>query len=388
MRAVRHVDRLVRAQKESIGLAKGGEQYHRSTGVSNTPVLPTLAAQGIDKNLAKQARALGALSDEKFETVVAEARDRVAYAVRKVVREIEVEVEHEALSYEEAAPSADAPTIMLKTHLGEEVPYKLPKGKPEFNRTNQMVDWAAWTTNPITGCLHGCPYCYAREMAEMRESYRHAYPVGFTPLFHHERLDAPANTPVPEEAKNDPRLGRVFVGSMADAFGKWVPQEWLEKMFAVYRANLQWEYLFLTKFPQRYVGLELPPTAWIGTSVDTQSRVKYAVDAFRQIKDVRAKWLSLEPLLDPLDFKEGQLEVFDWVVIGAQSATRQPKTIVPSGHVPEFAPPFEWVANIVAQARKAGCRVYLKPNLLGANPNPQSPGMALPQEEPLIKATP
>ena len=34
--------------------ARGGEQYH-STGVSNTPVLPSLASQGIDKNLAKRA---------------------------------------------------------------------------------------------------------------------------------------------------------------------------------------------------------------------------------------------------------------------------------------------------------------------------------------------
>jgi hypothetical protein len=70
--------------------------------------------------------------------------------------------------------------------------------------------------------------------------------------------------------------------------------------------------------------------------------------------------------------------MFDWVVMGAQSATEQPE-----GRVPEFAPPFEWVARIVAQAEEAGCRVYLKPNLLGV-PNSQSPGMQLIQEEPAI----
>ena len=85
----------------------------------------------------------------------------------------------------------------------------------------------------------------------------------------------------------------------------------------------------------------------------------------------------MEPLLAPLQFTD--LSMFDWIVIGAQSATRQPE-----GYVKEFAPPFEWVLSIVAQAREAGCRVYLKPNLLGANPNPQSPGMQLPMEEPLI----
>jgi protein gp37 len=146
-------------------------------------------------------------------------------------------------------------------------------------------------------------------------------------------------------------------------------------------ANPQWDYLFLTKFPKRYTELQLPKTAWIGTSVDHQSRVKYAEDAFRQIKDVRVKWLSLEPLLEPLQFTD--LSMFDWVVIGAQSATRQPKDIAVHGYVEEFAPPFEWVASIVAQAREAGCRVYCKPNLLGET-NPQSPGMQMPQEDPTI----
>jgi protein gp37 len=131
----------------------------------------------------------------------------------------------------------------------------------------------------------------------------------------------------------------------------------------------------LTKFPQRYVGLSLPPTAWIGTTVDEQYRVKIAEEAFRKINDVKVKWLSLEPLLEPLKFND--LSMFDWVVIGSQSATKQP-----AGYVKEFAPPFEWVADIVTQARKAGCRIYMKPNLLGDNPNPQSPGMKLIQEVP------
>jgi hypothetical protein len=86
---------------------------------------------------------------------------------------------------------------LLKTHLGKEIEYRLPKGKPTFNRTNDHVDWAAWTWNPVTGCLHNCRYCYAREIAETNPNLKEFYPAGFTPLFHHERLDAPANTKVP-----------------------------------------------------------------------------------------------------------------------------------------------------------------------------------------------
>jgi protein gp37 len=269
--------------------------------------------------------------------------------------------------------SAESTTIILKTHTGDNVSYNLPKGRPTFNATNDQISWAAWSWNPVTGCLHGCKYCYARELAT-KPSFKGSYPVGFTPLYHHERLSAPANTRVPEDAANDPRKKRVFVCSMADLYGKWVPDEWIEQVHRSCIANPQWDYLFLTKFPRRYVGLKLPPTAWVGTSVDEQKRVRLAEDAFRQIKDVRVKWLSLEPLLEPLQFTD--LSMFDWIVIGAQSATRQP-----DGHVPEFSPPIEWVLRLTAQAKEARCKVYHKPNLLGV-PSPQCPGMRLLQEEP------
>jgi protein gp37 len=272
------------------------------------------------------------------------------------------------------APQKAPDMLKLSTHDGQIVRYKRPQGKATFNKTNEQVSWAAWTWNPVTGCLHGCPYCYARELAT-RASYKDAYPVGFTPLFHHERLDAPANTSVPADAATDERLRRVFVCSMADLYGKWVPQEWIDQVHASAINNPQWDYLMLTKFPRRYVGAKLPATAWLGTSVDEQKRVRFAEEAFRQIKNVRVKWLSLEPLLAPLQFSD--LSMFDWIVIGSQTETEQP-----TGIVPAFAPPFEWVARLVAQAREAGCRVYLKPNLLGLV-NGQSPGMQLPQEEPV-----
>ena len=28
------------------------------------------------------------------------------------------------------------------------------------------IEWADATWNPVTGCLHGCPYCYARSIAQ------------------------------------------------------------------------------------------------------------------------------------------------------------------------------------------------------------------------------
>jgi protein gp37/ParB-like chromosome segregation protein Spo0J len=229
---------------------------------------------------------------------------------------------------------------------------------------------------------HNCRYCYAREGAVMNRNLQPYYPLGFEPTFYDYRLEQPFNSKVPDEARTDPRFGRVFVTSMGDLFGKWVPDEWIEKVFAAARSNPEWEYLFLTKFPQRYVGLALPPTAWIGTTVDEQYRVKIAEEAFRNISGVRVKWLSLEPLLAPLEFSD--LSMFDFVVIGSQSATEQP---APVGHVKEFAPPFEWVARLTAQAHEAGCKVYHKPNLLGVI-DTQHAGMKLIQEVPDLPPLP
>jgi len=275
-----------------------------------------------------------------------------------------------AMPKPEPTPKPTAVMLTLRTNDGAEVKYPQPQSKATFNESKgDGISWAGWSWNPVTGCLHGCNYCYAREIATS-DRFRAAYPVGFTPLFHHERLDAPANTVIPAAHRDDPAYQRVFVCSMADLYGRWVPQEWIDQVHASMCANPAWQYITLTKFPKRYVGLDMPPGAWIGTSVDEQKRVRIAEDAFREIDGGRVKWLSLEPLLEPLEFTD--LSMFDWVVIGAQTETRQP-----SGVVPAFAPPFEWVARIVAQAREAGCRVHLKPNLSNGRP-----GMQMPDEYP------
>jgi len=330
------------------------------------------------KSRERAAKAVGA-SGRSVQRAQAVQRDRPDLADKVRSGEMALDAADRqrrqwARSQPKPEPVAPGPVpLILRTHDGQEFPYPQPKGKATFNQTpGEGISWAEWSWNPVTGCLHGCDYCYAREIATS-DRLAPYYPAGFTPLFHHERLDAPRNTTIPAAHQDDPAWRRVFVCSMADLYGRWVPDEWIDAVHASMLKSPQWQYILLTKFPDRYAGLNMPPGAWVGTSVDEQKRVRIAERAFREI-DGAVKWLSLEPLREPLEFTD--LSMFDWVVIGAQTETRQPGKVMPA-----FAPPFEWVARIVAQAREAGCRVHLKPNLLGAV-NPQLPGMQMPDEYP------
>lgn len=222
-----------------------------------------------------------------------------------------------------------------------------------FNaQENTAIEWAQFSWNPVTGCLHNCPYCYARDIAESTRMAK-VYPSGFAPMLRPAMLLAPRMMKVPPEAQQDTRYRNVFTCSMADLFGRWVPARWIEAVFREMRAAPQWNFLCLTKFPKRLRELEIPPNAWMGTTVDLQARVKAAEDAFAHIT-TGVRWLSVEPMLEPLRF--AHLDRFDWLVIGGASRSTQ---------TPSWHPPFAWIYELVQQADAAGCRVYFKTNLLG-----------------------
>ena len=180
-----------------------------------------------------------------------------------------------------------------------------------------------------------------------------SYPpaIGYKPHFYPERLSAPMNTLVPDSDDIAERC--VFTVSMGDLFGEWVPQEWIDAVLEVVRQAPQWNFLFLTKNPKRLVSIDWPLNAWVGTTVDVQSRVTPAEEAFHQVK-AAVKFVSCEPLLEELTFSA--LEVFDWIITGG---CRRP------GQKPEEAeqPDWGWVLSLDNQARKAGCLRYWKPNL-------------------------
>jgi len=219
----------------------------------------------------------------------------------------------------------------------------------KFNeQTTEAIDWAKWSWNPVTGCRHECPYCYARDITQR---WTQAFPNGFEPTFLPDRLSAPALVKVPDAAALDVSYRNVFTCSMADLFGRWVPREWIEAILSTVREHAQWNFLFLTKFPKRYAEIEFPENAWVGTTVDCQARVAAAEEAMAEVK-ASVRWLSIEPMLEPLKFSN--LAAFDWIVMGGASSSTK---------TPEWRVPASWWAPLHLEAEALGVRVYHKTNL-------------------------
>jgi N6-adenosine-specific RNA methylase IME4 len=87
MRATRRMDQMRQEQKATVGLAKGGgDKRSKHRGKCNPSDPPTLGDAGIDKNLAKEGRKLGSLTDAQFETAVAVARGAVGRVIKDALR--------------------------------------------------------------------------------------------------------------------------------------------------------------------------------------------------------------------------------------------------------------------------------------------------------------
>lgn len=237
------------------------------------------------------------------------------------------------------------------------------------------IDWCDSTWNVVTGCYHDCQYCYARNIAhrfsgggenwtddkiivlderkydEFEENRALAYPYGFKPTLHRYKLDEYAT----KKGRN------IFVCSMADLFGDWVPDSWLDEVFKACEKAPQHNYLFLTKNPKRYVRLAkkgklpLKDNMLYGTTITDKSNAENAKEMFDMGFNFR-KFLSIEPVLCDIskeDFWYAIDDVADWVIVGAETGRRKNKVI----------PKRKWIEDIVNECKANGKPVFMKSSL-------------------------
>lgn len=142
---------------------------------------------------------------------------------------------------------------------------------------------------------------------------------------------------------------------MADLFGAWVPDAWIKAVFDACQKAPQHTYLFLTKNPQRYYDLlnagELPAldNFWYGSTV-TKEGAEFFSGPIRY-----HSFLSVEPLLEPLNAGLGSFGAAEWIIVGAMTGPDSK----------DHQPRREWVENIVEAAGITHAPVFMKGNLAG-----------------------
>jgi protein gp37 len=223
-----------------------------------------------------------------------------------------------------------------------------------------------FTWNPITGCLNNCEYCYARKLANGRLQSRYLANNNLIPPY--EDSEGVTHTPTNIARTSMPFYPRfwesrlregifdlgskpkgIFVCDMSDLFGIGIPEMWTRKILAVCNVYPQHRFYLLTKQPANLIKFSpFPENCWVGVTA-TNGRMVDDAGYWLERIDAKVKYLSLEPLLEPIQLYFGKPGI-SWLIIGAQTNPYKP-------------PEIEWVREIVEAADKAGIRVFLKNNL-------------------------
>jgi protein gp37 len=242
------------------------------------------------------------------------------------------------------------------------------------------IQWAHHTMNPWRGCTKvsaGCLHCYAESLSKRNPAVLGKWGPGGTRVVASEAKWA---EPLKWDrlARNSAERHRVFCASLADVFEDWngpivnsrgevqatvsdsglpvATMHNVRRMLAI----LIWEtqgldWLLLTKRPENakemiyrmwFPDAEWPGNYWLGASVEDQEmadlRIPHLLDTPAPIH-----WLSMEPLLGPVDLGPW-LAMLDWVVVGGESG-------------PHARPcNLDWIRSIRDQCQGAGVPCFIK----------------------------
>jgi len=283
---------------------------------------------------------------------------------------------------------------------------------------NTTIEWTDFSANPIKfrdasgrvvwGCVHaspGCQHCYAETLATR---YGKGGPfnvptmAGLTPFLDEAELHKMLTSK--RISGRDVSGSRCFVGDMTDIFGPWVPDEMLDKLFAVFalRPDVMWQ--VLTKRAERMRQYMTTGSSTQGMQGRWGALIDASFDLERDgvigsfMRDGSGKWwplrnvhlgvscedqalaneriphllqtpaavrfVSAEPLLGPIRFAavpgfnragSAGVELLRnvWVIVGGESG-------------PQARPCYvAWVRSLVEQCRSAGVPAFVKQ--LGSN---------------------
>lgn len=255
------------------------------------------------------------------------------------------------------------------------------------------IQWSDMTVNPIhlmkTDGTHGghwcrkisagCKNCYAEEQNQSNY-FKFASKLPYTGKVPQNLI---LDLVVMKKLINMRSPKKIFLCSMTDLFGEWVPDEWIDQIFACMAIAKQHTFQILTKRPERMqkyfdddfrVNLinnaaykidksrripNLPlPNVLLGTTVENQQTADDRIPLLLKTRGTKI-FLSCEPLLEAIDLNKHfrtlddgyeltWLDYLHWIIIGGESGSDARPC-----HI-------DWIRSIVKQCQGTNVAVFVK----------------------------
>jgi protein gp37 len=228
---------------------------------------------------------------------------------------------------------------------------------------DSSIQWTDHTWNIARGCTkvdEDCKFCYMYRGSLNGTRYEPKKVIRTKTVFN-----------LPLKIKEP---SKIFTSSLTDFFHEDI-DEYRKEAWDIIRKCPQHTFQILTKRPERINRHTLPfdktesggimysnlPNVWLGTSIGSQNGLSrlYALvnSVWRGVK-----FLSLEPLHGPIDFRIHSCDkcnnpVFDhgidWVIVGGESGNE-------NGQYRYRECKIEWIESIIDQCREFGVPVFVK----------------------------
>lgn len=290
---------------------------------------------------------------------------------------------------------------------------------------NTRIEWATHTFSPWRGCTKvsdGCKLCYAETQSKRNLAVLGQWGPNGTRVVASEKTwrDPVRWNTAAKDCPNRTRIEpchqwqdgvclacgatrpRIFTASMGDIFEDWrgemvnshgktlyrdlthpgmwrtsrfkgaepiTMQDVRDRLFRMTGFTLNVDWLFLTKRPENIArmtpydwSVQPATNVWFGTSVEDQATANRRIPELLKVP-ARLRFLSIEPLLGPIKFRdvpglnklpsvhmaEGRHPAgIDWVIIGGESG---------SGARPCNV---KWIRDIIRQCKSADVPVFVK----------------------------
>ena len=267
------------------------------------------------------------------------------------------------------------------------------------------IEWTDATWNPVRGCSRvssGCQNCYAERVAarfagpQRKDGEVTDTPGPFAGFATHSPPRWTGLVALVEEHLLDPlrwrKPRRIFVNSMSDLFHESLPDEAIDRVFAVMALAPRHTFQILTKRAMRmwmygtshyggaasratsiagevsrlceerglpFQAVKWPlPNVWLGVSCEDQARADERIPLLLQTP-AAVRFVSAEPLLGPIELPPSspceyhrhdldRCARLDWVIVGGESG--------PGARPCDIA----WVRSIVAQCNADGVAGFVK----------------------------